>query len=189
MTREIRSGSPVEIREDNGTIKVAGYAAVFNSETNIGGYFREKIAPGAFSEAVTRDDVMFLINHAGLPIARTKSGTLAIREDSRGLYIESELDPEDPEVKSIVPKMRRGDLDKMSFAFRATSETWDETGDTPLRTINKADLFDVSIVTYPAYQDTSIGLRSLQDHQKIKHSTAPIQARMRMKLALGLATK
>jgi len=189
MTKEIRSGNPVEIRDDSGSIKVSGYAAVFNSETNIGGYFREMIAPGAFSEAVTRDDVMFLINHDGLPLARTKSGTLTLREDETGLYMEAELDASDPEVKSIVPKMKRGDLDKMSFAFRATSETWDETGKVPMRTINKADLFDVSIVTYPAYQDTSIGLRSLQDHQKTKQSSAPISARMRMKLALWLATK
>lgn len=189
MTKEIRSGSPVEISEDGGAIKVAGYAAVFNSETTIGGSFREQIAPGAFSDAVTRDDVMFLINHDGLPLARTKSGTLTIREDSRGLYMEAELDPSDPQVQSIVPKMKRGDLDKMSFAFRSTSETWDESGDIPLRTINKADLFDVSIVTYPAYQDTSIGLRCLQDHKKIKQSCEPIATRMRMKLALGLATK
>lgn len=189
MTKEIRSGSPVELREDSGTIKVSGYAAVFDSETTIGGFFTERIARGAFADAVGKDDVRFLINHSGLPLARTKSGTLTLREDERGLYIEADLDVNDPDVKSIVPKMKRGDLGEMSFAFRASSETWDDTKEIPQRTINKVDLYDVSIVTYPAYQDTSIALRSLQDYQKDKHSSAPIQARMRMKLALGLATK
>lgn len=185
MTKEIRAGSPVEVREDGGAIKVSGYAAVFNSETVIGGSFRERIAVGAFSKAVGRDDVMFLINHDGLPLARTKSGTLSIREDEKGLFMETELDPTDPQVQSIIPKMKRGDLDKMSFAFRATGETWDESGAMALRTITEADLFDVSIVTYPAYADTSIGLRSLQTH-KTQHSSEPVAARMRMKLALRL---
>ena len=189
MKKEIRAGNPVEVREDGGDIKVSGYAAVFNSETVIGGSFRERIAVGAFSKAVSRDDVMFLINHDGLPLARTKSGTLSIREDDKGLFMEAELDPTDPQVQSIIPKMRRGDLDKMSFAFRARSETWDESGPMALRTITEADLFDVSIVTYPAYADTSIGLRSLQDHQKTQYSSAPVATRMRMKLALGLAAK
>ena len=78
---EIRALSePVELRqEDNGPIRVAGYAAVFNQETNIGGYFTETIAPGAFTSALGRgDDVVFLVNHDGLPLARTRSGTLRL---------------------------------------------------------------------------------------------------------------
>jgi hypothetical protein len=187
MNKELRAGSPVEIREESGTIKVSGYAAVFNSETVIGGYFREKIAPGAFSEAVNRDDVVFLINHEGLPMARTRSGTLKIKEDERGLFMETELDPTDPEVQRIVPKMKRGDLDKMSFAFYPEVQEWDESGDIPLRTIRKASLADVSIVTFPAYGDTEIGLRSLNEHRSSqnKQSGAPIAARMRMKLAIA----
>lgn len=164
MEREIRAFVPAEIRTDGGEIKVSGYAAVFGEETNIGGMFREVIAPGAFTDAIGRDDVVFLINHDGLPLARTRSGTLTLTQDATGLRMETVLDGEDPDVKSIVGKMKRGDLDKMSFAFLPDQggQEWDDSGDIPLRTIRKASLFDVSIVTTPAYDGTSIGLRSLE---------------------------
>lgn len=185
MKKEFRSvvAEPVEVRSENETIKVSGYAAVFNSETDIGGYYREKIMPGAFSEAIGRDDVVFLINHEGLPMARTRSGTLKLTEDDRGLYIESELDANDPDVQRITGKMKRGDLDKMSFAFIPEVQEWDDSGEIPLRSITKASLHDVSIVTFPAYNDTEIGLRSYQEQKK--HDSAPIAVRMRMKLALS----
>ena len=118
MNREIRAGIPAEIRAtDDGGIKVEGYAAVFGEETDIGGMFREVIEKGAFSEAIGRDDVVFLINHDGLPLARTRSGTLKLSEDDHGLKMSTTLDQDDPDVKSIAGKMKRGDLDKMSFAF------------------------------------------------------------------------
>jgi len=191
MSKEIRSGEPVEIRAEGDTISVSGYAAVFNSETIIGGKYREQIAPGAFTNAIGRDDVMFLINHDGLPMARTKSGTLTLAEDERGLYMSAELDSSDPDVRAIVPKMKRGDLDKMSFAFSPEVQSWDDSGDMPLRTIRQASLYDVSIVTYPAYQDTDIGLRSLsefrsaQEEKEIESNPEAIATRLRMKLALS----
>lgn len=192
--REIRGGIPAEIRADDDGIKVSGYAAVFNEETNIGGMFREMIMPGAFKEAVGRDDVVFLINHAGLPLARTRSQTLTLKEDERGLYMETVLDPDDPEVKSIVPKMKRGDLDKMSFAFRMENgkETWDDDeDDIPLRMIERVgSLHDVAIVTTPAYDGTEIGLRSLEAHrkdQKRKNFNAAAK-RLRMKTDLAKRT-
>lgn len=178
--------NPFEVRADDDGVLVEGYAAVFNQATSIGSYFREVIAPGAFSEAIGRDDVVFLINHEGLPLARTRSGTLELSQDDHGLKIRTRLDAEDPDVRSIIGKMKRGDLDKMSFAFMPEVQEWDETGDMPLRTIRKAALFDVSIVTTPAYDGTEIGLRSLEAHRKatavMGYSTRI--ARMRMNLAL-----
>ena len=159
---EFRGGIPAEIRADGDGVKVSGYAAVFGQVADIGGYFREVIEVGAFRDAIGRDDVVFLINHEGLPLARTRSGTLTLTEDSHGLRMETMLDPEDPDVKSIVSKMKRGDLDKMSFAFRAEVQEWNEEQAPPLRTIKKASLHDVSIVTTPAYDGTDIGLRSLE---------------------------
>lgn len=188
--REIRMAAvPAEVREgDAGEIKVSGYAAVFGQETDIGGYFREVIAPGAFTDAIGRDDVVFLINHDGLPLARTRSGTLTLTQDDHGLKMETVLDAEDPDVKSIVGKMRRGDLDKMSFAFWPEVQEWDETKDPPLRTVTKAKLYDVSIVTTPAYEGTEIGLRALEDHrrqQRGKNFNAAARRRaMKMDLAL-----
>lgn len=180
---EIRSlGEPVDVRQDDGgAIRVAGYAAVFDQEVNIAGMFTEVIARGAFQSALSRgDDVVFLINHEGLPLARTRSGTLKLSEDERGLYIESELDPDDPDVRSIVPKMKRGDLDKMSFAFVATRQEWDDTGDIPKRTIQDLRLHDVAIVTTPAYDGTEIGLRSLRDF-RAEQEKSQAARRLRMK--------
>ena len=182
MNREIRAGVPVEVRADADGIKVEGYAAVFGQETDIGGMFREVIERGAFKDAIGRDDVVFLINHEGLPLARTRSGTLKLTEDDHGLRIETTLDPEDPDVKSIAGKMKRGDLDKMSFAFFPEVQEWDESGDMPLRTIRKASLFDVSIVTTPAYDGTEIALRSLAASRKPRLDLSNKRRRMEMTL-------
>lgn len=175
----------LDVREEDGeTISVSGYAAVFGEETNIGGMFTEVIERGAFASALERqDDVVFLINHDGLPLARTRSGTLRLTEDERGLFIETDLASDDPDVRSIVPKMKRGDLDKMSFAFVPTRQEWDDSGDLPKRTIQDLQLYDVAIVTTPAYEGTDIGLRSLEAHRA---SETKVQAarRLRMKSKL-----
>lgn len=167
--REIRGGIPVEIRaDDDGGVRVSGYAAVFNEEADIGGMFREVIAPGAFRDAIGRDDVPFLINHDGLPLARSRAGkgTLKLKEDSHGLRMETRIDPDDPDAQRIIGKMRRGDLDKMSFAFRATVQEWDDGQDPPLRTLRDVELFDVSVVTLPAYEGTEVGLRGLDIYRE-----------------------
>lgn len=188
MEVEVRGGIPAEIRAEGDTIKVSGHAAVFNQTADIAGLFQERFLPGAFRNAIANDDVVFLINHDGLPLARTRSGTLTLSEDETGLRMQTELDPNDPDVQSIVGKMRRGDLDKMSIAFRADLQEWDDTQDPPLRTIKQASLADVSVVTNPAYDGTDIGLRSLAAHRKqIKeHNFHAARRRLRMKMDLAL---
>lgn len=181
---------PMEVRADDGEIRVEGYAAVFNQEADIGGYFREQIAPGAFRDAIGRDDVVFLFNHdPDTLMARTRSGTLQLEEDDKGLLMRATLDPSDPDVQRIHSKMERGDLDKMSFAFYPEVEEWDDTRDVPLRTIKRASLHDVSAVTTPAYEGTEIGLRSLQAHieeqRKANSKHAHRIRRMRMNLGLN----
>lgn len=162
MEIEKRGGIPAEIRADDDGVTVVGYAAVFGQKTNIAGMFEEVIERGAFKDAIGRDDVVFLINHEGLPLARTGSGTLKLTEDEKGLRIETTLDASDADVQRITGKMKRGDLDKMSFAFYPDVQEWDESGDLPLRTIKRASLADVSIVTTPAYSGTEIALRSME---------------------------
>jgi uncharacterized protein len=190
MLREVRAtGIAAEIRADETGIRVSGYAAVFNQVADIGGWFREVIAPGAFAQAINRDDVVFLINHDGLPLARTRSGTLTLSEDEHGLKIETMLDPQDPDVMSIVGKMKRGDLDKMSFAFLPTRQEWDETQNPPLRTIREASLFDVSIVTTPAYDGTEIGLRSLDEARAARKAANRSAAAFRIRMKRNLARR
>lgn len=175
---------PAEVRAEDDGIRVSGYAAVFNQETDIGGMFREVIAPGAFTDAIKRDDVVFLINHDGLPLARSRGGegTLKLTEDDHGLHIETKLQADDPDAQRIIGKMKRGDLDKMSFAFWAEVQEWDDSGDIPLRTVRQAGLFDVSIVTTPAYDGTEIGLRSLEKARKSENFHAAQRRKMQRAL-------
>lgn len=180
---------PAEIRADESGILVEGYAAVFDQEADIGGLFVERIARGAFTDAIGRDDVVFLINHDGLPLARTRSGTLELTEDDHGLKMRTRLDAEDPDVSRIVGKMRRGDLDKMSFAFWPETEEWDDSGEIPVRTIKKAKLHDVSIVTTPAYEGTEIGLRHLEAFRKERRKQNFNAARLRLRMKRDLALR
>jgi uncharacterized protein len=165
---ETRSGLPVEVREGETGLVVEGYAALFDTPTNIGDVFTEVIARGAFKSALARgDDVEFLINHGGLPIARSTAGNLTLEEDDKGLKMRAVLDPSDPDVMRIVPKMRAGMLDQMSFAFQATGQRWDTPAEgMDVRTITDVMLYDVSVVNRGAYPDTTIALRSREEASK-----------------------
>jgi len=149
--------SNAEIRAENGK-KIEGYAAVFNSESEDMG-FREVIKPGAFVN-VADADIRLLFNHdADYVFGRTKSGTLRIDQDERGLKIDN--DPPDAQwAKDIMASMKRGDINQMSFAFRCLDDEWNDEG--TLRTIKQAELVqDVSIVTFPAYTATEVHVRNM----------------------------
>lgn len=193
--REVRFATGLQVRAGDGDNPptVEGYAAVFDEETRIGDWFVEVIRAGAFKSALARgDDVVFLINHDGLPLARTRSGTLELKEDKKGLHMRAELDPDDPDVQRIVPKMERGDLDKMSFAFWPEQETWtdrDGDGELPLREITDLRLHDVAIVTTPAYNGTEIGLRGLQRYKDQQSDKGGAIRRRRMRMKTELAAR
>lgn len=190
MDKEVRAGAPVEVRADDGGVRVVGHAAIYDEWANIGDFFQERIAAGAFDGRLG-DDVQFLINHAGLPLARTTSGTLALSLDARGLKMETVLDPEDPDAARVVPKLRRGDLSKMSFAFEVDKEEWDDSGEIPRRTILKFKrLHDVAVVNVPAYAGTEIGLRSLEQFRGGNAGAASVAASLaRMRMGLRLAAE
>jgi len=162
MTLEKRTlSSPVEVRKAENKQTVAGYAALFNSAADIGDAFREIIAPGAFSETID-GDIRALVDHdTGRIIGRTTAGTLRLKEDDKGLAVEIDL-PDTTDGRDLAVSLERGDISGMSFGFRVTHDEWDETKDLPVRTIHKVDLFEVSAVAFPAYDDTSLALRSLE---------------------------
>lgn len=192
MNKEIRiaAGMAVENRAEGDPQKLVGYAAVFDQETDIGGYFREVIRRGAFSEAIGRDDIHALYNHDyGHVIGRMKAGTLALVEDDKGLRVEI-TPPDTQTARDLVENIRAGNIDQMSFAFTMDGgkQAWDETGDTPLRSIEKVgSLWEVSVVPRGAYPTTEIGLRSLEELRKDRSVLAYSirKARMRMNLALA----
>jgi HK97 family phage prohead protease len=120
--------------------------------------FTEFVKRGAFSKTLNDGaDVRLLIDHEGVPLARSKSGTLALEEDERGLRIEAELDPMNPDAARIMSAMKRGDLSQMSFAFRTIKDNWNN--DRSVRELREVQLFDVSVVTFPAYEQTVAELR------------------------------
>jgi len=149
----------IEARQaEDGTMRMAGYAAVFN-EASLPLPFIEKIAPGAFSKTLQETpDVRLLANHEGLPMARTKNGTMRLYEDETGLYFEAEL-ANTQEARDLYTLVSRGDVDQMSFAFRVIRQNWSK--DRTERTLTEVSLADgdVSIVTYPAYTATSVEAR------------------------------
>ena len=149
----------IETREaEDGTMRMAGYAAVFN-EASLPLPFIERIAPGAFSKTLKETpDVRLLINHEGLPMARTKNGTMRLYEDEKGLFFEAEL-ANTQEARDLYTLVARGDVDQMSFAFRVIRQKYNEDRSERLLTeVSLAD-GDVSIVTYPAYPTTSVEAR------------------------------
>lgn len=149
----------LEVRDGDSGVTLTGYASTFNEPYDMG-WYQETVDPGAFKRTLGRTpDVRLLINHDGLPLARTSSGTLSLDTDSRGLRVSADLDPSDPDVAALVPKMRRGDLNQMSFGFRTDEDDWSK--DMSQRTLRGLDLHngDVSVVTYPANPGTSAGVR------------------------------
>ena len=144
----------------DGGMRIGGYAAKFNREAT-GLSFREVIAPGAFSRSLaSAEPVYLLVNHDTdqLPLASTRSGTLTLSEDATGLYMTADLDPSNPRAAELHSALSRGDVEKMSFAFSIAPGG--ESRDSGLRTLTDLNLFEVSVVTWPAYEDTEVGVRS-----------------------------
>lgn len=158
----------VEVRAAaDGSITVSGYAAVFDSPSEDLGGWREVIKRGAFRKVLGDDpDVRLLINHEGMPLARTKPGTLRLKEDTRGLKIEADL-PDTQEARDLGTLLERGDVDQMSFRFMLALEgrEWffpEDPEELPTRIIREfSELYDVSVVTFPAYPATEVGVRGI----------------------------
>ena len=172
LTRRMVTEGDLEIRTAGTSITIEGHASTFNQPYDMG-WYTETVAPGAFSRTLGRNpDVTLLVNHDGLPLARTGSGTLELAEDESGLYTRATLDASDPDVKRLVPKMARGDLNKMSFAFGLTDggDEWSE--DYTSRTMRHLNLDggDVSVVTHPANPNATVSMRSrmLEDPEKLR---------------------
>jgi HK97 family phage prohead protease len=177
---EKRGGSlGVEIRADSEKRTLTGYAVVWNSDTTIGDYFIERIAPGAFTKAI-RNDILALVNHDhGRVIGRTKSKTLRLVEDERGLKVEIDV-PNTTDGNDLWELVERGDISGMSFGFRANKQEWDDTGDLPKRTILEADLFEVTATPIPAYEDTTLGKRSLEEARAEGYARNKVAAARRL---------
>ena len=166
LEREVRSvESTLEFRQDgDDTVTFRGVASLVDTPYTVRdafGEYQETISRGAWKKTLKeKDDVRLLLNHDGIPLARTKSKTLRLSADP-DLAAEAPLDARSPFVQSIRSAMDRGDLDQMSVGMRVHRQEWNE--DYTERNIKEAQLFDVSIVTYPASPTTSAQLRGLDE--------------------------
>ena len=168
--REVRTFSTSEmrvVRADGESPKIVGHAAVFNSPTQIGSDdwgWMESVIPGAFAESIKVDDVRGLFNHdPNMVLGRNKSGTLTLSEDDKGLYYE--IDPPDTQAaRDLLESIDRGDVTGSSFAFEVQEQRWTMKDDElDERELVRLKLWDVSPVTFPAYDDTDVGKRQHQE--------------------------
>src|ERR1041384_2885453 len=168
---ERRYFTATELRAKSGnTPRIVGHAAVFNQLSEDLGGFREKIAPGAFAETIKNADIRALWNHdPNFPLARTKSGTLKLSEDNTGLAIDAEL-PETTFARDLLKSIERGDVDQMSFGFSVLldGQKWAMQDGGLVGTLTNVELFDVSPVTFPAYPQTDVGVRTLAAEMRAK---------------------
>lgn len=151
-------------RAEGEDLYIEGYFAVFNSSYPVFDGVEEQIAPGAFSDTLG-GDIRALINHdPRLVMGRTKSGTLTLREDARGLWGSIRINQQDVDAMNQYRRSQRGDVDQGSFGFYIEAETREVLEDGTVRyTITKVRLLEVSVVTFPAYEETSVSARGRQE--------------------------
>ncbi len=176
---EHRRASALSVRTSDDTVTVEGYATTYDEPYQVYGGppfgFTETISRGAANKTVKEADVRFLFNHDGLPLARSKSGTLDLESDKTGVLIRASLSANSHAASDLLDAMSRGDLDEMSIAFRATRQEWNE--DYTERTIREIELLDVSAVTYPANPAT---------HIQVVEDDAPARSAMSLRMARAL---
>lgn len=153
--------SKLETRaEQEGEMLIEGYFAVFNKETELWPGAFEEISPGAF-DGTMGNDIRGLINHdTSLVLGRNKSGTLQLKIDSHGLWGSIRINPNDSDAVNLYERVKRGDVDQCSFGFNILKEETDFRDDGTVKwTIKEIDLHEVSVCTFPAYEDTGVQAR------------------------------
>lgn len=152
--------------EDSGKRIIEGYFAVFNRETELWEGAYEEIAPVAFDETLG-NDIRALSNHdTTLVLGRNKAGTLHLKADSWGLWGEIEINERDTDAVNLYERVKRGDVDQCSFGFNILQERTDWRDDGTVKwTLEKIDLHEVSVCTFPAYEDTGVQARHNQVEQ------------------------
>lgn len=164
---QLRSGE-FKTREDSGEIVIEGYFAVFNSDYEMWEGASESIAPGAFTSSMG-GDIRGLTNHdTTLVLGRTKVHTLELKEDTHGLWGRITINPKDSDAVNTYERVKRGDVDQCSIGFMIRSEETDFRDDGTIHwTITDVDLFEVSVCTFPAYEETGVSARH-RDAEELK---------------------
>lgn len=158
-----RRAFAIEFRKnDDKPRQIIGHAAVFDTITDLG-WFKERVAKGTFAESIKRDDIRALFNHdPNIVLGRNKAGTLRLSEDETGLAVEIDL-PDTQWARDLRVSIERGDVTQMSFGFEVLDASWETVDGEDVRTLKRVKLWDVSLVTFPAYPTTDASVRSVRD--------------------------
>lgn len=151
--------------EEGGKKYLSGYFIRFNEETQLYRGQFETVAPEAIPDDIADQDIRALFDHdTGKVLGRTSAGTMTLRKDDKGLFGTVEINDDDPEALSIYAKVKRGDVSQASFGFYIRDQKVEKRDDGWHNTLTDVDLFEVSVVAFPAYETTEIGARS-RDNQ------------------------
>lgn len=175
----------VESREEGNAPVLRGVIPYNSLSVDLGG-FREVFRPGAFSETIERDDIVGLFNHeTSLILGRKSAGTLRFQDSESGLSYSLDL-PDTQAGRDVMVSVRRGDIIGTSFAFLIDNcerdERWERGNEYATRNVLKARLMDVSPCTYPAYPDSTVALRSLEQWRQAQKPTARLLRQRRQRL-------
>lgn len=172
-----------QVREEAENLIIEGYFAVFNSNYEMGFDMSESIAPGAFTNSIS-GDIRALINHdTTLVLGRTTAHTLEVRQDEHGLWGKISINPKDTDATNLYERVKRGDVSQSSFGFEIVSEETDFRDDGSIHwTITEARVHEVSVCTFPAYEDTGVKARAELKKELIQRKNEAWKAQMLKKL-------
>lgn len=167
QTRSLKT--ELKTRAEGDSMTIEGYFIVFNSQTELWQGAYEEIASHALDNTLS-NDIRALINHdTTLVLGRNKAGTLDLKVDTRGLWGSIKINPNDTDAVNLYERVKRGDVDQCSFGFNVVSEETEWRDDGSVKwTITEVDLHEVSVCTFPAYEDTGVAARSkeVEQHRK-----------------------
>lgn len=182
--RQVRSiASKFETRENGEERKIEGYFAVFNSNYDIWDDMSESIAPGAFTNTLA-DDIRALVNHdSTLVLGRTAAHTLELRQDEHGLWGSISINPKDADAVNLYERVKRGDVSQCSFGFDIVKQESEVRNDGHVHwTIREVKLYEVSCVTFPAYEETNVSARSKERDDILKRKVEAWRENMKERL-------
>lgn len=182
--RQLRAAiTEFQTRQDGEAPHLSGYFAVFDSVYDIGYGMSESIAPGAFSKTLS-GDIRALTNHdSTLVLGRTGAGTMTLREDNHGLWADVEINPNDSDAMNTYARVQRGDVSQCSIGFRIISEETDFRDDGSVHwTIKEIELYEVSVCTFPAYEETNVSARARERDEIRSRQTAAWKESMKERL-------
>ena len=181
QVRALQTG--FEVREEAEQLHITGYFSVFGGTYEIGPGMTESVDRHAFDNTLG-GDIRALTNHdTSMVLGRTKAHTLELRVDEHGLWGDITINPNDQDAMNLYERVKRGDVDQCSFGFNIVSEETEFRDDGSIHwTITEVELHEVSVCTFPAYEDTNVSARQAQREELSKNRLQDWKESMRARI-------